>query len=77
MKLPHHTESKTEGEVIPVALGDMARSLCLLYKADGTFTIVKRGHDIQVGTHGINAERSRYLLLEIATQLNNDSAKAD
>jgi len=76
-KMPHHTSSKAEVEVIPVDLGNMARSLSRLYKADGTFIIVQRGHEVQLGAHGISAESSRRLLIDIATQLNNDSAIAD
>ena len=74
---PHRTSSKDEVEVIPVDLGNMARSLSRLYKADGTFIIVQRGHEVQLGAHGTSAESSRRLLIDIATQLNNDSAIAD
>ena len=76
-KMPHHTSSKTEDEVIPVDLGNMARSLSRLYKADGIFIIVQRGHEVQLGAHGMSAETSRHLLIDIATQLINDSVKAD
>ena len=77
VKIPAHKSSKPEFEVIPVDLENMARSISRLYKADGTFIIIKRGHEVKLGVHGISAERSRHLLVDIATQLNNDSANAE
>ena len=71
-KMPHHSSSETEVKVIPINLENMARSISRLYRADGTFIIVQRGNEVQLGVHGVSAERSRHLLVDIATHLNND-----
>ena len=73
MKMPYHTASISEAEVIPVDLGNMARSLSRLYKAEGIFIIVQRGNQVELGAHNICVEKARHLLLDIATHLNKDS----